>query len=205
MRGCHGPGSGTNIETTSLPTENITRAVLPALKADCPEADRLYAFCVAGFVRNPRKNFDSLVAIVLQVVLVAWLWREYDFAMAFYVVLLPQFLSHALGAYLFYAQHIYPAVRVHPREDWTFAGASLESSSYMRLGPIMNYFTGNIGYHHVHHLNYRIPFYRLPEAMAAIPELREPLGVTSLHPRDVLACFRQKLWDPEQNRMVPYP
>jgi omega-6 fatty acid desaturase (delta-12 desaturase) len=75
----------------------------------------------------------------------------------------------------------------------------------MKLGPIMSYFTGNIGYHHVHHLNHRIPFYRLPEAMAAIEELQHPRGVTSLSPRDILACFRQKLWDPEQGRMVGYP
>lgn len=163
-----------------------------------------YGFCVAGFLRNPRKNVDSLIAILLQVAIIVWLWHSYGFATLCYVVLFPQFLSHALGAYLFYAQHNYPDVKVYSREEWTFTRASLESSSYMRLGPVMNYFTGNIGYHHVHHLNYRIPFYRLPEAMAAIPELREPRGVTSLHPRDILACFRQKLWSPAQNRMVPY-
>jgi omega-6 fatty acid desaturase (delta-12 desaturase) len=75
----------------------------------------------------------------------------------------------------------------------------------MRLGPVMRYFTGNIGFHHVHHLNHRIPFYRLPEAMAGIPELRNPRGVTSLWPRDVIACFRLKLWDPELERLVPFP
>ena len=92
-----------------------------------------------------------------------------------------------------------------PREDWTFVRASLESSSYMKLGPVMNYFTGNIGYHHVHHLNHRIPFYRLPEAMAGIPELHDPRGVTSLSPRDITACFKLKLWDPEAGHMVGYP
>ena len=75
----------------------------------------------------------------------------------------------------------------------------------MRLGPVMRYFTGNIGYHHVHHLNHRIPFYRLPEAMAGIPELQHPRGVTSLWPRDVIACFRLKLWDTELGRLVPFP
>jgi omega-6 fatty acid desaturase (delta-12 desaturase) len=75
----------------------------------------------------------------------------------------------------------------------------------MKLGPVMIFFTGNIGYHHVHHLNHRIPFYRLPEAMAAIPELRNPRGVTSLHPRDVIACFRLKLWDPSLGKLVGFP
>jgi omega-6 fatty acid desaturase (delta-12 desaturase) len=67
----------------------------------------------------------------------------------------------------------------------------------------MDWFTGNIGYHHVHHLNPRIPFYRLPEAMAALPELQNP-RVTTLHPRDIVACLRQNLWDPARQRMVTY-
>jgi len=165
----------------------------------------IYGFCASAFLRNPRKNVDSLVAILLQFSLIAVLWTLFGFDVTFFSLLFPQLVAHGLGAYLFYAQHNFPDAHVQPRESWTFVRASLESSSYMRLGPVMNFFTGNIGYHHVHHLNHRIPFYRLPEAMAAIPELQEPKGVTSLRPRDVLACFQQKLWDPEQNRMVPFP
>ncbi|HKU42352.1 MAG TPA: fatty acid desaturase [Polyangiales bacterium] len=165
----------------------------------------MYAFCVSAFLRNPRKNADSLLALIVQFALIIGLWSAFGFAVAFYALLLPQLVAHALGAYLFYAQHNFPDAHVQPRESWTFVRASLESSSYMKLGPVMSYFTGNIGYHHVHHLNHRIPFYRLPEAMAAIPELREPHGVTSLSLRDIAACFRLKLWDPDQNRMVPFP
>ena len=165
----------------------------------------LYGFCAAAFTRNPRKNPDSLLAIVAQLVLIGVIWAETSFETLFYVLLLPQLVSHALGAYLFYAQHNFPEAYVQPRESWTFVRASLESSSYMELGPIMRYFTGNIGYHHVHHLNHRIPFYRLPEAMAGIPELQNPRGVTSLSPRDIAACFRLKLWDPELGRLVPFP
>ena len=116
----------------------------------------------------------------------------------------PVAVASALGAYLFYAQHNYPGVKVARRENWTFSGAALESSSHMQLGPAMQWLTANIGFHHVHHLNPAIPFYRLPEAMAALSELQHP-QVTSLRPRDVVACFRLKLWDPEQAKMVGYP
>jgi acyl-lipid omega-6 desaturase (Delta-12 desaturase) len=71
------------------------------------------------------------------------------------------------------------------------------------MGPIMNWFTGNIGYHHVHHLNAKIPFYRLPEAMAGIEELQSPT-VTTLHPRDVLHCMRLKVWDPMAERLLTF-
>jgi omega-6 fatty acid desaturase (delta-12 desaturase) len=109
-----------------------------------------------------------------------------------------------LGGYLFYAQHNFPDMHLQPRDKWTFTRAALESSSYMETGPILGWLSGNIGYHHVHHLNPTIPFYRLPEAMAAVPELQHP-GKTSLRPADVLACLRLKLWDPALGRMVGWP
>ena len=67
----------------------------------------------------------------------------------------------------------------------------------------MQWFTGNIGFHHVHHLNVRIPFYRLPEAMAAIPALRTPITI-SLAPRDIIDSFKASLWDEKRQRMVSY-
>ena len=108
------------------------------------------------------------------------------------------------GAYLFYAQHNFPEGKIASRQDWTFSGAALDSSSYMVMGPLMNWLTANIGFHHVHHLNAAIPFYRLPEAMNAIPELQHP-SKTSWGAKDVVECFKLKLWDPEQNKMVGYP
>ena len=68
---------------------------------------------------------------------------------------------------------------------------------------ILHWFTGNIGYHHVHHLNHRIPFYRLPEAMAAMPELQDPIR-TSWHPVDVWGCLRIGLFDPERGEMISF-
>jgi omega-6 fatty acid desaturase (delta-12 desaturase) len=65
----------------------------------------------------------------------------------------------------------------------------------------MAWFTGNIGYHHVHHLNSRIPFYRLPEAKEAIPELWRP-KTTSLRPAEIVRCLRLKVWDADARRMV---
>ncbi len=165
----------------------------------------IYGFCTAAFMRNPRKNPDSALALVVQVTMFALLWRYCGVEAMVYALLVPQLLAHAVGAYLFYAQHNFPEAHVQPRETWTYVRAALESSSYMKMGPVMNFFTGNIGYHHVHHLNHRIPFYRLPDAMAAIPELQHPLGVTSLWPSDIIACFKLKLWDAEQGKLVGFP
>jgi omega-6 fatty acid desaturase (delta-12 desaturase) len=117
---------------------------------------------------------------------------------------LPLCLATAVGGYLFYAQHNFPGVFVQPRESWSYTEAALHSSSFMKMGPVLRFFTANIGYHHVHHLLAQIPFYRLPEAMAALPELHDP-PTTSFAPGEVLACFRLKLWDADLGQMVGYP
>ncbi|MEJ0001536.1 MAG: fatty acid desaturase [Verrucomicrobiota bacterium] len=78
------------------------------------------------------------------------------------VQVLPHFITYAIGTYLFYAQHNFPDVSFYDRAGWTYEKAALESSSYMKMGPVMAWFTGNIGYHHIHHLNAKIPFIDCP-------------------------------------------
>ena len=118
-------------------------------------------------------------------------------------LVVPLFVGSGMGSYLFYAQHNFPGAKMCSPSEWSHVDAALVSSSYMPMNPVMHWFTGNIGYHHVHHLNAKIPFYRLPEAMAGIEELQSP-PTTSLYPRDVLACLRLKLWNEEEERFVSF-
>lgn len=163
-----------------------------------------FGMCVSPFLRRPKGNWDSAFALVLHVALVVTLTMLFGFQLAFFVLVLPLMVACAAGGYLFYAQHNFEEMLVQPRHTWSFSTAALECSSYMELGPIMRWFTGNIGYHHVHHLNPTIPFYRLPEAMAAIPELQNP-GKTTLWPSDIMKCFSCNLWDEKKQAMVGYP
>ena len=159
--------------------------------------------CLVPFLQDPRKNREAGLSLLVHVGTVVALGILAGWQVAFFAFILPFAIATAAGAYLFYAQHTFKGMRIVPTGEWTHFRGALESSSYMRLGPIMQWFTGNIGYHHVHHLNALIPFYRLPEAMAAIPELQHP-HVTSLRPSDVLACLRLKLWDEEKQELVTY-
>ena len=134
---------------------------------------------------------------------IAVIWIFAGFQTAFFVILLPFAITAACGSYLFFAQHNFEGLRILPQGDWSHFRAALESSSYMRLGPVMNWFTGNIGYHHVHHLNSLIPFYRLPDTMAAIDELQSPV-VTTLWPRDIFTCLRLSLWDTNSQQLITY-
>ncbi|MGR9086602.1 MAG: fatty acid desaturase family protein [Gammaproteobacteria bacterium] len=162
-----------------------------------------FSICLQPLLVDPKKHWDSAMSLLAHFGLIAVLWGFGGFDMAFFVVLLPMTVASALGGYLFFAQHTYKRMIVLTPESWSFYKAAMKSSSYMKLNAIMQWFTGNIGFHHIHHLNVRIPFYRLPEAMAAIPELQSP-ATTSLAFWEIVQCFRSNLWDEDQQRMVTY-
>lgn len=162
----------------------------------------IYGMCLRSLVVNPKRHWDSALSIVSHTGLIVGLWLLSGWQLVLLAVIIPFTIASAMGAYLFYAQHNFPGVQFRNRDEWNYVFAALQSSSYIRMSPVMNWFTGNIGYHHVHHLNALIPFYRLPEAMAELEELQEPL-TTSLRPRDVFRCLQLKLWETETQTLVP--
>jgi acyl-lipid omega-6 desaturase (Delta-12 desaturase) len=164
----------------------------------------MFGMGISPFLRAPKKHWACLVGVLFNWALTAVVVWKFGFVTWVFGMFVPLAISMAAGGYLFYAQHNFPDIYVQPRETWSYTRAALESSSYMEMGALMRFFCGNIGYHHVHHVNSMIPFYRLPEAMAAIPELQNP-PKTSLRPGEIAACLRLKLWDTEQGKMVGYP
>ncbi len=160
----------------------------------------LYGMTIRSLINNPRKHWDSAVAIAVHAGLISLAFLDGADAVLL-TMLIPGTIAAAVGGYLFYAQHNYPDVKIRDRADWDYVDSALHSSSYIPMSPPMAWFTGNIGYHHVHHLNYRIPFYKLPAAMAELEELQNP-GRTTLWPWDIARCLRLKLWDPRRDRLV---
>lgn len=161
----------------------------------------MYGMCIQPFLRNPRLHWQGPATLAVHFALAGLAWYLGGLDTMLVGVVFPIALANTLGAYLFYAQHNFPACELQDRSKWKYNDAALGSSSMMDMNPLMHWFTGNIGFHHVHHLNHRIPFYRLPEAMDAIPELQNP-GRTSWLPWDVLACLRLKLWDSSKREWV---
>jgi omega-6 fatty acid desaturase (delta-12 desaturase) len=152
-------------------------------------------------VSSPRKHYDCLLALLLHLALITTLVIVFGWVTMLLSLILPLFIASAIGSYLFYAQHNFPSVSFKDKDGWTYEGAALESSSFLKTNRVMAWFTGNIGYHHIHHLNHRIPFYRLPEVYRAIPEL-QAAKVTSLHPLEILRCLRLKVWCVKTQSMV---
>ena len=162
----------------------------------------LWRMSLHGFITNPKKHFDGGLAVVFHICLLGWLWTL-GWDVLILGMIIPFLVASALGSYLFYAQHNYPGAKMMEKSEWSHVDAALYSSSFMPMSRLMHWCTANIGFHHVHHLNSKIPFYRLPEAMAALEELQSPVE-TRLVPRDVIACFRLKLWSPEAGQFVGF-
>jgi len=106
-----------------------------------------------------------------------------------------------LGVWLFAVQHRFGGTLWARQEEWDFTAAALEGSSYLRLPRVLNWFTGSIGFHHIHHLAPRVPNYRLRACYDAIPALRAipPLSVWS-----ALKSVRLALWDEDRGRLVGF-
>lgn len=118
-----------------------------------------------------------------------------------FVLGLPAYLSGLIGIALFYLQHDYPDAEWFTTAEWQFEKAALHGSSLMILPQPLEWFTHAIGYHHIHHLNSKIPGYRLRACYEATPEFQT---ATALTWADVLAAFRLKLWSYDQNRLVTF-
>lgn len=157
--------------------------------------------CVAAFRRSPKRHWGGPLALVIHFSILGFLVWKFGVTIAVLALVIPSMVDHMLVAYLFYAQHNFPETRFYTTSEWDYTDAAVNGSSYMVMGPLMRWFTANLGYHHIHHLNARIPFYRLPEAFAAIEELQDPHR-TSLAPHDIAACLRLKRWDAQNHRMV---
>ena len=121
---------------------------------------------------------------------------------SFLIVHLPIIvLGATAGVWLFYVQHQFEGTSWEPSANWSQPEAALHGSSLYELPPPLDWFSGNIGVHHVHHLSSGIPFYRLRQVLRDYPALCE-VGRLSL--KDSLACVRLALWDEGRRRMVSF-
>lgn len=163
----------------------------------------LFGMCVRPLLLDARKHWDAPVALAVHFGFILVCWWTAGWQTTFLAFILPAWIATSVGAYLFYVQHNFPGAKIRSGAEWSYSDAALNSSSFLEMGPVMHWMTGNIGYHHVHHLNAKIPFYRLPEAMAKLSGLQSPIR-TSLRIRDIIGCLRLKLWDASLDRFVTF-
>lgn len=107
-----------------------------------------------------------------------------------------------IAFWFFYVQHQHEETYKKWKEEWDYLVAAIRGSTYYKLPKIFHWLTGNIGFHHIHHLSSLIPNYNLPRCAEENPVLQR--YVTSITFRESLRCIFNKLWDEQQERMISF-
>jgi omega-6 fatty acid desaturase (delta-12 desaturase) len=149
--------------------------------------------------RRERRSVHCTNLAILAVLAVAW-WKIG--LLKFLAIDLPSVaIGASVGTWLFYVQHQYEGAYWQRGTSWDFTQSALEGSSYYCLPALLQWFTGNIGFHHIHHLNSRIPNYHLPACYRAEASFREAVTFGFW---ESLRCLALKLWDEDAQRLVGF-
>ena len=150
---------------------------------------------------RPRVLHSVLITNLVLGALVATLCFTFGIGGWLLVTLPAAMLAGCAGVWLFYVQHQFEDVYWEASDRWSYADAALHGSSYLKLPKPLQFFTGNIGIHHVHHLSAKVPNYNLQRAHDEIPIFH---GVPVLGLGDAWRAARLKLIDPEGGRLLTW-
>lgn len=150
--------------------------------------------------RKKERNNTYLVNVII-VALIALLcvtlgWQEFLLVQGSIFM-----VSGSIGIWLFYVQHTFEDSYFEEDKEWQYVLAAVEGSSFYKLPKIMQFLTGNIGYHHIHHLSPRVPNYKLEEAHKNSEPLQKVPTISLL---TSLKSLRFKLWDEENKTFVSF-
>jgi len=133
------------------------------------------------------------LAVIVTLMILTFGWRNY-----LIVQLLVLFFGTTAGVWLFYVQHNYEGVYWERHPQWNYFKASMQGSSFYKLPAILQWFSGNIGFHHIHHLGSMIPNYNLPRAYTENPIFHvKPMTILSS-----LKCLKWRVYDEANHRLA---
>ena len=165
----------------------------------------LYMFVVGQRVpaaRANRRERESVwwmnLALLCMAVAMSWMLGVVQYLLLQLVVMA---VAGAGGVWLFYMQHQFEAAYWERGDDWDYATAALQGSSFYQLPKILQWFSGNIGFHHIHHLSPRVPNYNLQRCHEAEPLFRQVQPMTLF---SSLKSLTLRLWDEKSRRLVGY-
>ncbi len=158
-----------------------------------------YRFTHKGAKRRQKNSVIITNAAIAAIIVVASLTIGFR---AYALIQFPViFFAGVIGVWLFYIQHQFEGVYWSRHDQWDPINASLHGSSYYKLPSVIQWFTGNIGLHHIHHLRARIPNYNLQRACN---DTQAFLDIQPLTLRKSFTCLHLKLWDEHRQKLVGF-
>jgi len=156
-------------------------------------------FTRKGFSRKERISvYVTNAGIALVVFGLSWLIGFKTYLM----IQIPiTYIASVVGVFLFYVQHQYPEVNWYRDENWDYTSAAMHGASYFKLPRLLQWFSGNIGFHNIHHLSSKIPNYRLQKCYHENEAFRQEAPVTLLKS---LKTLKLRLWDEQKKQLVTW-
>lgn len=154
-----------------------------------------------GLMNSARYWISAMGTNLAIVAALGAIWYFGGFAALLLIFLPTTILAATAGMWLFYVQHQFEDTHWSVEADWHLHDAALEGSSHYIMPPILQWFSANIGIHHVHHLYSRIPFYRLTEVLRDHAELAQANRMTI---PESLSCARLHLWDTQRQQLMSF-
>lgn len=156
-------------------------------------------FAFDGANQRDRRSVHWMnLALLLYVSGMCALFGVKDF---FLIQLTLTLVSGTVGVWMFYVQHQFEDTYWRSADEWDYLSSAMQGSSYYKLPKWMQWFSGNIGFHHIHHLSSRIPNYHLEACHEAEPFFQ---AVPELTLRTSLKSLSLRLWDEESEKLVGY-
>jgi omega-6 fatty acid desaturase (delta-12 desaturase) len=149
-------------------------------------------------IRGPREIAsvlwtDLALGVIVTAMVLGFGWQAY-----LIVQLITMYVASVVGVWLFYVQHQFQGVYWRRHPEWDFFQASMQGSSFYKLPKVLQWFTGNIGFHHIHHLSSKVPSYNLERAYKENPIFHiRPLTLLAS-----LACLKWRVYDEANRRLV---
>ncbi|TAL00733.1 MAG: fatty acid desaturase [Verrucomicrobia bacterium] len=165
----------------------------------------LFLFLVLQRMTNNKAGYRESLSVYATNLVLVLMATALSLVFGFKAYLLIQFtilmVAGSVGVWLFYVQHQFEGVYWERNDNWDYAAAALQGSSFYKLPKVLQWFSGNIGFHHIHHLSPRIPNYNLEKCHDA-----EPL-FQAVKPVTFFASFKSftfRLWDEQRRRLIGY-
>ncbi len=165
----------------------------------------LFLFVVRERFPSPKANRREVLSVWWMNLAIIGMATALSLVLGFKAYLVIQLtvlgVAGSSGIWLFYVQHQFEGVYWERADEWDYTTAALEGSSFYKLPKILQWFSGNIGFHHIHHLSPRIPNYNLEECHHSHPLFHEVKAVTLL---SSMKSFTFRLWDEQCRKLVGY-
>lgn len=165
----------------------------------------LYLFLVKQRVPSPKASRKERRSVwwmnVAILVMAAGLSAVFGVIPYLLIQLMVLGVAGSVGIWLFYVQHQFEDAYWEPTEDWDYTAAALKGSSFYKLPRVLQWFSGNIGFHHIHHLSSRIPNYHLQRCHESHPMFRDVKPITL---RESLKSLKLRLWDEREKKLVGF-